>query len=82
MTICDHPDFGAIVQVNRRASNPAPGSPIDEYSLQIRIRCSICEADMSFIGIRKEELPSIDEPNVSPDGFELRCPMRPGGLSS
>ncbi len=81
-TACTHDDFAATVNViligEHDPGNPNPGQPRG-YQAEIRVCCLGCQSPFVFVGAPAGL--SFAGPMVSPDGTELRAPMRPGTAS-
>lgn len=68
MTACPHPDFDAVVDVNRLED-------IGAFTADVRIRCIACGEPFSFVGIPAGL--SSEGPRVSVSGLEVHLPLRP-----
>lgn len=76
---CVHPDFAAIVEVNRhyQADPPDESAMPDGFSADVRISCVACGEPMVFFGAGLAMGLTRDRPAIDPAGTELRCPIRP-----
>lgn len=70
---CEHPDFVAVVDVNRLSD--VEGGPISAFSADVRVRCAECDEPFVFIGVPLGLSPM--HPTGSLDGSALSCPIRP-----
>jgi hypothetical protein len=70
---CEHPDFGASVEVNRLYADP--DGPIDGYMADLRIWCAACKEKFRFNGVPAGAMPN--RPACSVDETELHVPIRP-----
>lgn len=66
--ICEHPNFEAIVTVNRLED-------VKRFVADVQVRCSACGVRFRFLGLERGLHPT--EPRVSVDEFELRAPIEP-----
>jgi hypothetical protein len=75
---CYHPDFAAVVDVQRigqgDADNPTPGMP-RTFVAEVQIKCAACGERFKFTGVPAGL--SFVAPATSVDGFELRAPIVP-----
>jgi hypothetical protein len=71
---CQHENFHADVKVGRilKADNDKEPSG---YMADIRVRCTQCNTPFVFVGVEAGLL--FTKPMASPDGQELRAPLRP-----
>nr|MDT0660858.1 hypothetical protein [Micromonospora sp. DSM 115978] len=70
---CLHPDFVAVVEVNRIAADAS--QPPTAYMADVRVRCAACEEPFRWTGLRAGL--SYGRPMVSVDETELHAPLRP-----
>jgi hypothetical protein len=70
---CDHPDFTTYAEIYRLSEDE--GGPINGYSADITIKCSVCEMFFRWLGLEKGISPN--RPMASFDGLELRAPITP-----
>lgn len=68
VTMCNHENFEAVVEVNRLTDIPA-------FIADLRIKCSQCGEKFRFTGVKAGYSPA--QPMCSADETELRIPIRP-----
>lgn len=75
---CYHPDFAAVVDVQRPGEgdddNPTPGMP-RHFIAEVQIKCAACGERFRFAGVPAGL--SFTAPATSVDGYELRAPIVP-----
>lgn len=69
---CQHPDFNAVVDVNRLSD--VEGGPITGMTADLRIACSMCGQRMQFVGPMTVGLLG-NQPTVDLMHQELRVPL-------
>jgi hypothetical protein len=69
---CPHPDFTAMVTVNRLTGN---GGEVTAYVADITVVCAACDEPFRWVGVPAGF--SGGHPTVSVTGTELRAPLRP-----
>lgn len=83
---CKHLDFVARVDVHRlyefdytseRIVDPATLPMPDGYLAEVKVECVQCGVPLVFFGAGLAMGLTRDRPAISPDGTELRCPVRP-----
>lgn len=76
---CTHPEFQQYVAVNRIVTGDEPDTPVKAFMADVRIWCADpptgCGRPFQFIGLPYGM--SFEQPMASPDGAELRAPVRP-----
>lgn len=76
---CLHPDFAVFVDVGRILPDGSDESdmtiPPAGYVAEILVQCAACDERFVFVGAPVGGMP--DKPCISPDGLELRAPLRP-----
>lgn len=71
---CLHEDFIArvdVIRLQKTEDNPE----IHGYTCEMKVECADCHEPMVFVGVPVGLLPN--RPTMSPDGLELRTPIRP-----
>lgn len=73
MSKCEHLEFVSFISIGRLTDGET--GPVNAYTAEIKIQCKDCSMPFMFIGPPMGLL--WDQPTVSPDAQELRCPIRP-----
>jgi hypothetical protein len=71
---CAHENMGAFVDVIRMMKSDDDPEVVG-YSAEIRVSCVECDEAFVFVGAPIGMSPG--KPCISPDGTELRAPLRP-----
>lgn len=77
------PDFGATTaaRITRRSTsdpdNPDRTQPVEGFNAEITVWCADCHEPMVFHGAALPIGMLNDRPCISPNGLELRVPLRP-----
>ena len=74
---CEHLEFEARVEVGRLTEGE--GGKVTSFSADVRITCTDCGKPFLFVGVPFGLSPN--QPTVSVDGQELRCPIIPQGTT-
>ena len=72
--VCEHNNFHADVKVGRILKHDTDSVP-SGYLAEIRVHCVDCGLPFVFQGVEAGML--FTKPMASPDGQELRAPLRP-----
>lgn len=75
MSDCTHESFNTTARILRFTDNGDKSEIAIRFAAEIKINCAQCGQAFEFIGLSMGV--SATGPTSSPDGTELRIPMRP-----